>query len=130
MGTETRQPRQHSFIEQSYRSIFVNYLSSSMVHGLRSIVEAYSTPSRILWICSFLFAFGWMLFFIISSGLHYMSYQTQIDIEIRAEYNMIFPAVTICSSHPLRKDKTTATLVDAPYLICLGRGFDSRSVHL
>ncbi|CAF4156776.1 unnamed protein product [Rotaria sp. Silwood2] len=111
MNTEANQPKQCSFIEQSYRSIFVSYLTSSTTHGLRCIAEAYSTPNRILWICSFVFAFGWMLFFVISSGLQYMSYPTQIDMEIRTEYNMIFPAVTVCSANPLRKDKTNAALL-------------------
>ncbi|CAF1323013.1 unnamed protein product [Rotaria sordida] len=111
MDTATNQEKQYSFIEQSYRSIFVNYLTSSTTHGLRCIAEAYSTSNRILWICSFMFALGWMLFFIITSGMQYLSYPTQIDMEIRNEYNMIFPAVTICSAHPLRNDKTNASLL-------------------
>ncbi|CAF3611841.1 unnamed protein product [Rotaria sp. Silwood1] len=111
MNTEANRAKQDSYIEQSYRSIFVRYLTCSTTHGLRCIADAYSTPNRILWICSFMFAFGWMLFFVISSGLQYLSYPTQIDMEIRTEYNMIFPAVTICSSHPLRNDKTHAALL-------------------
>ncbi|CAF0897746.1 unnamed protein product [Rotaria sordida] len=111
MDTTANQAKQYSFIERSYRSIFVSYLTSSTTHGLKCIAEAYSTSNRILWICSFMFALGWMLFFIISSGIQYLSYPTQIDMEIRNEYTMIFPAVTICSAHPLRKDKTNAALL-------------------
>ncbi|CAF0821609.1 unnamed protein product [Rotaria sordida] len=111
MDTTANQAKQYSFIERSYRSIFVSYLTSSTTHGLKCIAEAYSTSNRILWICSFMFALGWMLFFIISSGIQYLSYPTQIDMEIRNEYTMIFPAVTICSAHPLRTDKTNAALL-------------------
>lgn len=111
MEKVSNESKQYSYIEQSYRSIFIDYLTSTTTHGLRCIGDAYNTPNRIFWIINFVFAASWMLYFLISSGLEYRAYPTQMDIEIRDEDRMIFPAVTICSASPYRADKVNASLM-------------------
>lgn len=111
MGEETIEAKQASDVKINALSILTNYLTSTTTHGLRAVAEAHSILNRLFRIICFLGALGAFLYFIIKTGQQYLAYSSQIDIEIRNEYNMIFPAVTVCSGNPFRLDTTNASLI-------------------
>jgi len=100
-----------SFIERPSLSILADYLLTTATHGLRNIGGAYTKLHRAFWIITFLAAFGLMLYFVTSCVLQYVAYPTQTNIEIQADRDMAFPAVTVCNSNAHRTDTMTAALV-------------------
>ena len=103
------------FVEQRRRSIIIDYLLATSTHGLRSVGRAYSKSNRIFWVLIFTVAFGFMLYFVVSSILQYYAYPTQTTIEIQLDRKMAFPAVTICSGTSYRYDTMNASLVSYLY---------------
>jgi hypothetical protein len=100
-----------SFVEQRRRSIVVDYLLAASTHGLRTIGLAHSTRNRIFWVVVFLTALSSMLYFVVSSVLQYLAYPTTTSIEIEAQRDMNFPAVTVCSANPYRADRMNVSLL-------------------
>jgi hypothetical protein len=106
-----------SFAQQRRRSIVVDYLLAASTHGLRTLGRANSTKNRIFWIVVFMTACGLMLYFVISNILQYLAYPTTTSIEITAQRDMNFPAVTVCSANPYRVDRMNEYLLAYAKLI-------------
>ncbi len=100
-----------SFIERPRHAILTDYMLTTATHGLRNIGGAYTKLHRAFWIITFLAAFGLMFYFVTSCALQYVAYPTQTNIEIQADRDMAFPAVTVCNSNPHRTDTMYASLV-------------------
>ena len=110
MADTTAKPPPLPFTERPSLAIFVDYLLTTATHGLRNIGTAYSKLYRTFWIITFLAAFGLMLYFVISCVLQYLAYPTQTNVEIEAQRDMLFPAVTVCNANAYRVDKFMAAL--------------------
>jgi hypothetical protein len=111
MTDTTIKPSLKSFIERPSLSILADYMLTTATHGLRNIGGAYTKLHRAFWIITFLAAFGLMLYFVTSCVLQYVAYPTQTSIEIEADRDMAFPAVTVCNSNPYKTDQMNAALV-------------------
>lgn len=115
MESVVGETKPNSFADHSHRSIIVDYLLAASTHGLRSVGRAYSFANRLFWIILLSLAFGFMLYFVISSTRQYFTYPTKTNVEIHFDDEMVFPAVTICNANPFRLDKMNASLVSYFY---------------
>ena len=110
MAATTEKPLARAFLQRHRRSILIDYSLTTSTHGLRSIAAAYNTLHRVFWIVAFVGAFVCMSGFIVFEILQYLSFPTQINVEIVLKRNMPFPAVTFCNANPFRSSHMNKSL--------------------
>ena len=94
------------------RSIINEFCLNTSTHALPGIARSTSWHNRLFWSISLACASGVMLYLIIQAIRAYVSYPTQMGLDIVNEWPQYFPAFSFCNAGSLRFDLFIQSFVD------------------
>ena len=90
--------------EKNYKSILINAIESTTIHGLPMIIKENSYLAKIIWLVLFLSASSLCLFLNRKSVIDFMNYEVITKVRIINEPKLEFPTITICNKNRFSTD--------------------------
>ncbi|ELT96394.1 hypothetical protein CAPTEDRAFT_188177 [Capitella teleta] len=90
----------------SWKSLLYDYTQETTLHGLRYVtLRSAFVIRKIIWMVVLLGAFSLFVYLVVDKVQHLMSHPKAVNVEIKYNGTMVFPAVTICNANQFKLTK-------------------------
>ena len=79
----------------------LNLAEFSSCHGIPNITRTNSIIIRLVWTIAFIISFVYSILSVVQMGIEYLNFDIVVNMELIQDFNIDFPAVTICNNNPI-----------------------------
>ena len=79
----------------------LNLAEFSTCHGIPNITRTNSIIIRLVWTIAFIISFVYSILSVVQMGIEYLNFDIVVNMELIQDFNIDFPAVTICNNNPI-----------------------------
>jgi Amiloride-sensitive sodium channel len=83
-----------------YLKKLFDLVETSSCHGLPNIIRSKNYSIKIIWSIAFLASFIYSLISIVNTVNEFLDFNVVVNMELIQDYDLEFPAVTICNNNP------------------------------
>ena len=91
-------------------------IETTTCHAIPNIIRTRNHFIRIMWVVAFLASFIYSIISIVNMVVDYLSYGVVVNIEAVQDFELEFPAITICNYNPIDYTEKEAILTVDEYL--------------
>ncbi|GFT88060.1 FMRFamide-activated amiloride-sensitive sodium channel [Nephila pilipes] len=95
-----------------------NFIGNSSVYAVSQVGQEKTKPRKIFWLLALLTCLCGCVYEMKSFLSVFLEYPVLIDLEVRNEGNLKFPAVTVCNLNRIKQRNEDCVYEDRPWLKC------------